>query len=252
MAHSGLLQSSGSDKATMKDVSLQDLLEAGVHFGHKTTRWHPKAGQFIYKAVGDTHIIDLVKTKEALDKAADFIEKSAAEGKEILFIGTKRQARGILREAAEKAGAPFVDERWIGGLLTNWEEIKKNIDKLLQKRALLKDEEKLQEYTKRERLEIEREEKKLATIYEGVSKLKKTPDVLFVVDVKNEATAVREALRRHLPIVGIVDTNADPSPLDYPIPANDDAVGSVKLILEHLLAKYAQGKSKVKKTVEKE
>lgn len=226
----------------MQEISLKELLEAGCHFGHKVNRWNPKAASFIYKAVGDTHIIDLVKTKEGLDAAAKFVYEMGKQGKIVLFIGTKRQAKSIVREEAEKAGAPYLSDRWIGGFVTNWEEVKKNIEKLINLRKLLEDKIEMEKYTKKERLLMQREIGNLASVYQGVINLQRVPDAFFIVDIKNEIGAVREAKAKNLPIVAIVDTNCDPNLIDYVIPANDDAVGSVKLIVNHIASAYKEGK----------
>ncbi len=235
----------------MKDITLQELLEAGCHFGHKTNRWHPKARAFIYKAVGDTHIIDLVKTKEGLEKAIQFVRDLGKNGKNILFVGTKRQARGIIREAAEKSTAFYLASRWIGGFITNWNEVKKNIEKLKGLREKMKDEDEMSKYTKKEKLIMMQEIGKLASVYQGVIELGSIPDALFIVDIKKEAGAVKEAVAANIPIVAVVDTNCDPTDIDYVIPANDDAVGSVKLITSAIAAAFKEGESRNLKPEEK-
>lgn len=228
----------------MQPVDLKALLEAGSHFGHKTNKWNPKASAFIYKAVGDTHIIDLAKTKEGLEKAAQVIFDVAASGKTVLFVGTKRQAAPILRNLASKVGAPFFSARWIGGFVTNWEEVKKNIDKLQQIRRDLKDQLAISRYTKRERGLMDREANKLESIYGGVTEMTERPAAIFVIDVKKEMAALQEANQYGIPTLGIVDTNADPSLIKYAIPANDDAVGSLTYILGYVMDVYKSGREK--------
>lgn len=231
----------------MQDVSLKTLLEAGCHFGHKTNRWHPKAAEYIYKAVGDTHIIDLVKTKEGLEKAAAFVLETVGAGDEVLFVGTKRQARGIVKDEASRVSAPYFSSRWIGGFLTNWHEVQKNVEKLKKLRKQVADKEEMKKYTKFERLMMEQEIHNLVGVYGGVEHLEHEPKALFIIDTRKEATAVAEGMRIKIPIVGVVDTNTDPTNVDYPIPANDDALGSVKLIVSYMADAYKEGKEKLAK-----
>lgn len=235
----------------MREITLKELLEAGCHFGHKTNRWNPKAASFIYKAIGDTHIIDLAKTKTDLEKAAEFVKKTALQGKKVLFLGTKRQAKTIIKEEAEKAGAPYLCERWIGGFITNWDQVSKNIEKLKNIRKRLADKEEMAKYTKKEKVLMQREEKTLATVYGGVIDLTKTPDALFIVDLRKEALAAKEAKVKGIPVVAIVDTNSDPDLADYAVPANDDAVGSVKIITSFMAEAYKEGKTENSKEQER-
>lgn len=228
----------------MQEVTLQELLEAGCHFGHKSERWHPRASQFIYTEKDGIHIIDLAKTKVGLEKAMTFIRDTVASGGEVLFVGTKRQARGVVKESVDKVGAPYFVERWIGGFMTNWDGVKKNIEKINR----LTEEEasgiwKKQKRPKHEQVKLSRYLKRLKVFYGGVLRLTKPPDAIVVVDVRKEDAAVREARRRGIPSVGIVDTNSDPRDIDYVIAANDDAVGSVKLIIELLASAYQEGKT---------
>jgi len=226
----------------MSTITLQELLEAGCHFGHKSERWHPKATEFIYTEKDGIHIIDLAKTKAGLDAAYEFVQNLTAQGGEVMFVGTKRQAKTVVREAAVSSGAPYLVERWIGGFLTNWDSIKANITKINRM-----DESKAtggwKKYPKHEQVKMDRYLTRIKVYYGGVLTLKDVPQALFVVDVRKEISAVREAVRRGLPIVAIVDTNADPSVISYPIPANDDAVGSVKLIVSEIAKAYAEGKA---------
>jgi len=225
----------------MQDISLEVLLEAGCHFGHKSERWHPKAAQFIYTEKDGIHIIDLAKTKAGLEAAGKFIEELVAGGSEVLFVATKRQAKGVVKEIVEKAGAPYLVERWIGGFLTNWEQVQKNIAKInrLTEEASAGT---WKKFPKHEQLKLSRYLARLHTFYSGVLALKTPPAALFVVDVKKEISAVREGLRIGIPIVAIVDTNTDPENIAYPIPANDDAVGSIALITQVIAGAYLAGK----------
>ncbi len=225
----------------MEEITLQSLLEAGCHFGHKSERWHPKAADFIYTAKDGIHIIDLAKTKAGLDAAVTFVKELVAGGGEVLFVATKRQAMGVVKEAVQKAGAPYLVERWIGGFLTNWEEVKKNIDKIINlenDRAAGR----WKKMPKHEQGKLARYIERLKIFYGGVLTLKEKPNALFIVDVRREYAAVREAARVGIPVVAIVDTNSDPAGIDYVIPANDDAVGSIQLIAGAIAGAYREGK----------
>lgn len=225
----------------MKQVSLNDLLTAGSHFGHKAERWHPKAHEFIYTEKDGIHIIDLAKTKAGLDEAAQAIRDLLANGKEIMFVGTKRQAKNVVKDAATKVGAPFLTERWIGGFLTNWEGVKKNIDKI-NKLTLERDSGGWKKFPKHEQSKLGRYLARLNSVYQGVLKLAVIPNALFIVDIRKESSAVKEALRVGIPIFAIVDTNCDPTDIDYIIPANDDAVGSIQYITDVIADAYMEGK----------
>lgn len=225
----------------MQEITLQQLLEAGCHFGHKSERWHPKASEFIYTEKDGIHIIDLAKTKIGLEKASEFIQNLVADGGEVVFVSTKRQAKGVVKELVLKVGAPFFVERWVGGFLTNWEEIKKNVEKA-NKMMVDQAGGAWKKFPKHEQVKLARHLSRLLMYYEGVLNIKSVPQAVCIVDVKKEIAAVREAKRVGLPIVGIVDTNSNPQGIDYVIPANDDAVGSVKLLVETLTNAYAQGK----------
>lgn len=212
-------------------VSLNDLLEAGSHFGHQARRWNPAMQKYIFDKRGGVHIFDLEKTKAGLDEACEFVAKVSNAGGKILFVGTKRQASGFLRENAQRVGMPFVSLRWLGGTLTNFEQIQKRIKRMLT----LKDQRvkgELKKYTKYEQLQLDREITKLERFLGGIATMDKLPDALFVVDTHAEEVAVLEAKRMGIPVVGIVDTNGEPSLVDYVIPANDDAVKSIELIVK--------------------
>lgn len=238
----------------MRDITLEELLVAGCHFGHQVNRRNPRADEFIFEARSNVHIIDLEKTREGLIRAGEFIKNLSANGGYVIFVGTKRQARQIVEEEIERAhsassgqtpsagskGIFYVVVRWIGGTLTNFSEVSKNFKKLRDLREFL-DSNKKSEYTKKEVLLMERERGKLSSLYGGIADLDKVPDALVIIGTQLETTAVSEGLSSHIPIVGIVDTNADPTMIDYPIPANDDAVGSIKLITSYLVDSWIEG-----------
>lgn len=225
----------------MKDISLKDLLEAGCHFGHKVEKWHPKAKEFIYGEREGIHIIDLVKTREGLKKAVEFMQSLGKDGKIVLFVATKRQAKGIVLDAAKRAGLSYLTSRWVGGFLTNWEEVKKNIDKANRMRQELADSI-WKKFPKHEQVMLEKELRKLESVYNGVKDLTGIPDAVVIVDIKRELSSLRESAKRGLPVVAIIDTNADPNLVDFPIPANDDAVGSIQFIVNALSDAYLEGK----------
>jgi len=229
----------------MIKVSLEKLLEAGCHFGHRTSRWHPKMAKYIYKAQGKVHIIDLAKTKAGLEEAAAFAKATAAEGDQIIFIATKREARQIVQKAAEEAGMPYVTYRWLGGLITNWEKIKGNLDRLKDLKAKREAGE-FKEYTKKERLQIDRGISRQEKVLGGLQSLEDLPAAIFVVDVRTEEVAVREAAQRGVKVIGIVDTNSNPDLVDYVIPANDDAPKSIGLIVGLFAEAVEEGKKKFK------
>lgn len=211
-------------------LSLKDLLEAGAHFGHQARRWNPKMEDYLFEVRDGIHVFDLVKTKEGLEKAADFVRELTAQGGQIIFVGTKRQAQAIIKEEAKKAGMPFVDRRWLGGTVTNWQEIKKRIDHLIEMREQ-KEKGEYKKYTKKEQLLLDREMEKLEKKMGGLVSLEDLPAAIFMVDTKTEEIAIREAKMKDIPVVAIVDSNSNPDLVDYLIPANDDAVGAIKLIV---------------------
>lgn len=221
---------------------LADLLEAGSHFGHQTRRWNPKMSEYIYTARDGVHVFDLTITADLLNKACDYVRDTVAAGREVIFIGTKRQAKAIVREEASKVGAPFVAERWLGGTLTNWEEISKRIKKLVDMKAARAAGE-YKKYTKKENVLIDKDINRLDRFLGGIAHIKNIPDALFIVDTLKEKAAVLEAVSRGTKVIAIVDSNSNPDPIDFPIPANDDAVRSIKYIVSRLAAAYAEGKS---------
>lgn len=222
-------------------ITLEKLLHAGVHFGHKTSKWHPKMSQYVYTARNGVHIIHLEKTAAKLNEAAKFLEEKAKEGKIILFVGTKDQAKDIVRRAAGDVGMPFVVEKWMGGTLTNFGIISK-LTKKLKNLEIKKGTDEWNAFTKKEKLVIDREIKKLETNVGGIRDLTRLPDVLLVVDVKNEKTAVNEAIRLKIPIVAMVDSNSDPEGITHLIPSNDDATKSIALIVGFLTEAIQKGK----------
>ncbi len=213
----------------MARVELQQLLEAGVHFGHLTRRWNPKMRPFIFMEKNGIHIIDLKKTQEYLDIACEEIKKIVLRGKQILFIGTKKQAKEIIRSEAERCGMPYVIERWLGGTLTNFVTIRKSVKKLQNIEKMISDGT-VDELTKKERLKILREKEKYEKILGGIKDMATLPGAVYIVDIKKEHIAVSEARKLNIPVFAMLDTNCDPDLVDYPIPANDDAIKSIQLI----------------------
>ncbi|OGC93221.1 30S ribosomal protein S2 [Candidatus Amesbacteria bacterium RIFCSPLOWO2_01_FULL_49_25] len=226
----------------MAEVTLKDLLEAGAHFGHQARRWNPAMAKYIYGKRGGIHIFDLVQTKKGLDEAVEFVKKLTGEGKVILFVGTKRQAAATVKAAAERVGMPYLSVRWIGGLLTNWAQMEKRIRKMFDMKDK-REKGEYKKYTKREQILIDREIAKLEKFFGGVAKMGKLPSALFVVDSHREEVAVREAVRMGIPVVALVDSNADPNLTDYVIPGNDDAVKSVELVVGAVADAIAESKS---------
>lgn len=229
----------------MKKVELTQLLEAGAHFGHLTRRWNPKMKPYIFMEKNGIHIIDLKKTQELLTIACDEISKIAADGKKVLFVGTKKQAKNIIETEARRCGQNWVSERWLGGMLTNFSTIRKSVKRLnnIEKQETDGTFDKI---TKKERLILSREKEKLKKVLEGVESLNKLPGALFVVDVKKEDIAVKEANRLNIPVFAIVDTNCDPDPIDYVVPANDDAVKTIEIITRQIADSIIEGEAKLK------
>ena len=223
------------------EVDLAELLEAGCHFGHQKVKWNPKMGEWIYVEKDGIHIFDLVKTASQLKKAYDAAYMLGAEGKSLVFVGTKRQARDLIQTAATSCGASYILSRWLGGLLTNWTQVRKSLKKMI------KIEEGLESgaykgYTKYERVQLEKEMNKLKRFFQGIRNLSQMPDCLFVIDTVREDIAVTEAQITGVPIIGICDSNSNPDDIDVVIPANDDARKSIELIVNFVAAGYAAGK----------
>jgi small subunit ribosomal protein S2 len=229
----------------MPVVSMRDLLEAGVHFGHQTRRWNPKMRRFIFTERGGIYIIDLQQTAELIDRAYEFTRDLAARGGTMLFVGTKKQAMDAVAEEAERVGMPYVNHRWLGGLLTNWRTMSSRIERMHELRRL-KEEGQLDLLPAKERLTMLSELEKLEANLGGVGELKRQPDAVFVVDLRKEQIAVREARRLGLPIIGLVDTNCDPDEVDYVIPGNDDAIRSCGLVIRAIAKAIEEGKSQVR------
>jgi len=229
----------------MTVITLGELLDAGVHFGHQSSRWNPKMFPYIYTEQNGIHVIDLVQTARLLTHAYYYVQKAAQQNKNFIFIGTKRQAASIVAEEAQRCGAHYVNHRWLGGTLTNWETVQTRVEYFNQIRQ--KDENgELDRLPKKEAAVLRRKYDKLRQNLGGLSNLKTLPDVAIVVDPKRESTAIAECQKLNIPIVSILDTNCDPNSADIPIPANDDAVRSIKLILSTLADGIVSGKNSVR------
>jgi len=225
----------------MAVVSMKQLLEAGVHFGHQTRRWNPKMAQYIFTERNGIYIIDLQKTVKKLEDAYMFIREVSAEGKEVLFVGTKKQAADSIREEAERAGAHYVNARWLGGMMTNFKTIRRRIDRLEQLRRMEEDGT-FELLPKKEVIKLKLEIERLEKFLGGIKNMKRAPGALFVVDPRKEKIAVVEAKKLGIPVVAIVDTNCDPDEVDYVIPGNDDAIRAVKLIASSMANAILEGR----------
>ncbi|XOU95020.1 MAG: 30S ribosomal protein S2 [Candidatus Kerfeldbacteria bacterium] len=226
----------------MKEITLLEMLKSGVHFGHQQRYWHPKMKPYIHTNRAGLYIIDLEKTDQKLKEATAFVKKIASENGKILFVSTKRQAQSIIKEAAQEVKMPFITERWIGGILTNFDIIKKLSLRLKYLRKQV-DAGELDKYTKREKLKFTEEIEELTVLVGGIEDMDKKPQALFVIDIKKEKTAIREATNQKIPIIAMVDTNVNPELVDYPIPANDDATKSIKLIVSVIKDAIIEGAS---------
>ncbi|HEX9758757.1 MAG TPA: 30S ribosomal protein S2 [Nitrospiria bacterium] len=227
----------------MSEISIKELLEAGVHFGHQTKRWNPKMKKFIFGEKNSIYIIDLQKTLKRFKQARDFIWKTASEGRSVLFVATKRQAQEIIEEEAKRCGMFYVTQRWLGGMLTNFETIRKSVDKLkkLEKKQADGTYERL---PKKEVASLEKKRMQLERNLGGIKQMNALPGALFVVDIKMEHIAVLEANRLGIPVVGVVDTNSDPDDVQYPVPGNDDAIRSIRLITSRMVDAILDGRQK--------
>ncbi len=226
----------------MSEVSMRDMLEAGVHFGHQTRYWNPKMGAYIFGQRNKIHIINLEKTLPLYQEAMNYLGSLVANGGKVLFVGTKRAARDAIREQAVRCGMPFVNHRWLGGMLTNFKTIRERIKRLKELDAMFEDGS-IERFSKREALGLSREQAKLERGLGGIKQMEKLPDALFVVDVGYEKIAVSEANKLGVPVVGVVDTNNDPGCVDYVIPGNDDAIRAVRLYIEGAAAAVLDGRS---------
>ena len=225
----------------MAVVAMKQLLEAGVHFGHQTKRWDPKMAEYIYQARNGIHIIDLQKTSKKIDEAYNFIKEVSEEGKDILFVGTKKQAQECIKEAAEKSNMFYVDQRWLGGMLTNFGTIRNRIDRLNELETMQEDGT-FDVLPKKEVILLKKEMEKLEKNLGGIKEMKEVPGVMFVVDPKKERIAILEARKLGIPVVGLIDTNCNPEDVDYAIPGNDDAIRAVKLITDVMANAVIEGR----------
>ena len=228
----------------MAVVAMKQLLEAGVHFGHQTRRWDPKMAEYIFQARNGIHIIDLQKTSKKLDEAYSFIREQSEEGKTILFVGTKKQAQECIKEAAEKCNMYYVDQRWLGGMLTNFDTIKTRVQRLKDLETMAEDGT-FEVLPKKEVILLKKEMEKLQRNLGGIKEMEKIPEVMFVVDPKKERIAILEARKLGIPVVGLVDTNCNPEDVDYAIPGNDDAIRAVKLIADVMANAVIEGRQGV-------
>ena len=225
----------------MAVVAMKQLLEAGVHFGHQTRRWDPRMAEYIFQARNGIHIIDLQKASKKIDEAYEFIKEQVEEGKTVLFVGTKKQAQECMKEAAQKCGMYYVDQRWLGGMLTNFDTIKSRVQRLKELEAMEQDGT-FDVLPKKEVSLLKKEMEKLEDNLGGIKDMKELPGVLFLVDPNKERIAVLEAKKLGIPVVGLVDTNCDPEDLDYAVPGNDDAIRAVKLIADVMANAVIEGK----------
>jgi small subunit ribosomal protein S2 len=225
----------------MPVVSLAELLESGVHFGHQTRRWNPRMSQYIYTARNGVHIIDLVQTAQLMEEAYEYMRSSSEQGKKVLFVGTKRQAAGIIAQEANRCGSYYVNQRWLGGMLTNWETIKTRVERLKELERL-EETGALDKRPKKEASVLRREMSKLQKYLNGIKAMRKIPDIVVIVDQKREHNAISECQKLGIPVVSILDTNCDPILVDIPIPANDDAIRSIKLIVGKLADAIYEGR----------
>ncbi len=226
----------------MANASVKEMLQAGLHFGHQTRRWNPKMKPYIYGPRNGIYIVNLDLTKKLFDKAAAFIEKEIAQGGSVLFVGTKRQAQAIIKEEAKRCGMYYVDHRWLGGMLTNFQTIKNSIDRLKAIEAMQEDGS-INRFPKKEILLMEKERIKLERNVGGIKDMRSLPSVIFVVDPRKESIGVSEARKLNIPVVAITDTNCDPDGVDYVIPGNDDAIRSIRLISSYIAEAVLRGKA---------
>lgn len=224
----------------MSSISMKELLEAGVHFGHQTKRWNPKMKPYIFGARNGIYIIDLQKTVRYFKSAYSFVKESVLNGENVLFVGTKKQAQDSVQEEAERCGMFYVNQRWLGGMLTNFSTVKQSIDRLKRIDAMFEDGS-IEAYPKKETLKFEKEREKLQKILGGIKGMNKLPGLMFVIDPKNEEIAVQEANKLGIPVVAIVDTNCDPDPINYVIPGNDDAIRAIRLLSSKMADAVIEG-----------
>lgn len=223
----------------MANIQMKELLEAGVHFGHQTRRWNPKMKPYIFGKRNGIHIVDLQKTLHHFEDAADFIRDLATNGRNVLFVGTKRQAQDAIREEAERCGMFFMNHRWLGGTMTNFKTIRKSIQRFKEIEKILGNEE--SHLTKKEVIRLERQRRKMDRAFAGIKDMENLPDALFVVDTVHEHNAIKEANRLGIPVVAVVDTNSDPEEVDFPIPGNDDAIRAIRLFTSRIADNVLEG-----------
>ena len=233
------------------DVTLQDLLDAGVHFGHQTKRWNPKMKPFVFDKRNGIHIIDLARTLEQLEKAKQFVHDTAAHGKSVLFVGTKKQAQQVFNDLATECGQPYVTTRWLGGMLTNSRTLRARVKTMRDIERMEKDGT-MEKMPKKEVSVLRHELEKLRKNLSGVADMGEMPGAMFVVDVNREAIAIAEANRLHIPVIAIVDTNCDPDPIDYPVPGNDDAIRGIRLMAGALAQAIQKGAGEYSKIAAEE
>lgn len=246
MDHSGAKLGGNNKENMSKMPTLLEMLKAGVHFGHQKSRWHPKMEQYIFGVRNGVHIIDLEKTQEQLDKSLNYVKNLVSKGQVILFVGTKRQAREITKAAAISCGMPYLVERWIGGLLTNFDEVKRRLKKYHNLKEMFATGE-IEKYTKKEQVTMKKQLEKLDKYLIGLTTLDKMPDALYIADMRTEKTALAEAERTEVPTVAVCDTNVNPEKVSYAIPANDDAVNSIKMIADMVAEAVNEGKKEFDK-----
>ena len=230
----------------MPEVSIKELLEAGVHFGHQTKRWNPKMKNYIFGARNGIYIIDLQKTLKLLQEACKFIREVTGKGEYILFVGTKRQAQDVIAEEARRCGAFYVDKRWLGGTLTNFQTIRRSVERLKNLEAM-KEDGSLGTRPKKEAMKLEKERVKLERCLTGIKEMDRLPGAIFIIDTRKEKIAIREAQRLKIPIVAVVDTNCDPEGIDFVIPGNDDAIRAIRLFASKVAGAILEGKGVLEK-----
>jgi small subunit ribosomal protein S2 len=235
----------------MAIVSMKALLESGVHFGHRTHKWHPSMKPYIFTERNSIHIIDLQKTVKALQEAYDLVRDTVAEGGTVLFVGTKRQAQETIQDEAIRAGMPYVTARWLGGMLTNWRTIRQRVNEL-ERLERMRDKGDFERITKKEALILSRKIERLETLLGGIRHMTGLPELLFVVDVRREDTAIHEANLLEIPVIAMVDTNCDPRNVDFVIPSNDDAIRAIKLLVGRIADAVVEGKAMRKDVTEEE
>ena len=234
------------------DIDIKQLLEAGAHFGHKTERWHPKMAQYIHSKRGGSHIIDLTKTVVKLEEALTVVQEVASKNKQVLFVGTKKQAQDIVKSLAEATGQPYVTERWLGGMLTNWNTVGAQIKHLVDLETKMASGELANKFNKLEVQRFQEEIDAMNVLYGGIKELNARPGVVVVFDIVHDHNAVKEAQKLKLPIVGVCDTNANPVGITHPIPCNDDAIKALQLLADYFQAAVEAGKAKSKSPVKAE